>query len=194
MKNMKTAIYCILFGLMMAVLSCSAIKMAKSNIKNPDPLVMQQDNLSPVQQVQPMFVVPVSKTTPLRPDFKPFRDSLINGMKNIREAVERGNNKMDSSLYNSYLLLQGQSDAYKLLISQQNKIEALQLDTARLYRITKVTTEIKQDADFGNTTKKFFVYCLSFVAIGITIIMAMVVYSHNNLSKNIKKLIHKHAA
>jgi hypothetical protein len=193
MRNMKTALYCIVFGLMMAVLSCSAIKMGRSNISSQIPTMQKDQNLMQVPTM-PLVIIPVSKTAHERPDFKPFRDSLINGMRNIKEAVERGNKKMDSSLYNQYLLLQGQADAYKALISQSNKIEQLQLDTARLYKTARLTTEVKQDAAFGNTTKDFFFYSLIFIAGGIVVIILMILYYHNELSRNIDKLINKDAA
>lgn len=185
---MKKAIYCILFGVMSSVLSCSVIKMTRSNVQATKAPTMQRDENLITPNVPALVVLPITNQAQHnRSDFKPFRDSLINGLRFIQESVNKGNSKLDSSLANQNTILLKQNDLIGILKAQQYTISKLQFDTARLYQKSKITTEIKKDADFGNTFKAFAVNVLFSIALGISLILITNYYYYNRLTKRISK-------
>lgn len=187
---MKNAILCIIAGFIFAVASCSAIKMTKSNIK------VQKDTL-PVTVYRPSLIPAVQiieQPVRVRTGTRAFRDSLINGLITINQKVDKANKKLDSTKHAVDSILNRQTQAIQArraiaetLFEMQGTISNLRLDTARLYKNSVVSKDVKDDAIVGNTLRSFVVNVLIFIAGGIILILILIVLFHRNLSNNIKR-------
>lgn len=186
---MKNAIICILFGGFCAIVSCSAIRMGKSNIQ------VQKDSIK-LPYYRPPSVPALNFIQPIEQGHnnRPFKDSLINGLMTINRKVDITNRKLDSTSNMVDSMFKRQTDAIKTrqkivqtLFELQGTIVDLRLDTARLYKTATLSKDVKDDAVFGNTLKSFVVNVLIFIAIGIIVILILIIVFHQNLSNNIKR-------
>lgn len=189
---MKNAIYCTLFGLLCAFAACSATKLAKRNIHVQKADTANGAKQQPLQQTPPsvpsFVLLRGGYQTNRNADFRPFKDSLINGLKNIKEGIDQANSKLDTGLIRQNSYINVQQDVVTTLFSLQAKINSLEHDTTRLMKNAIISKEVKDDATFGNTYKQFSVYVLLFIAAGIIAILIMIFVVHNILSKHVQRL------
>lgn len=154
--GLRNSIACIIFGLIIALISCSAVKMAKQNIN------VQSRDTSRVPLVDAPPHVPAFVQAPIikinnsrRQDFKPFKDSLINGMLSIKAGIDNVSSKLDTGLKNQGMYMQKQIDLYGHVIELESQVKNLQLDTTKLYKklnqSSRVSSNVQQDATIGKT-------------------------------------------
>lgn len=193
---MKKAVIAILIGFACAIASCAAIKMQKANAKLQQADTGKERYMSPPAVPAMIIINPVKQnqvTTILRQNNRPFKDSVINGLISIKQAVDIANQKLDSGLSKQTEYIGNEGILQNKIDKLQSQILNLRLDTSKLYKTAIVTRDIKDDAVFGNTFKSFSVYVLVFIASGIIAILIMIFYVHRNLSHNIKRITKSHA-
>ena len=186
MKPMNKAIICIIFGFIVAMVSCSAIRMGKANIQQQKPPVILFNESPPA--IPAMVVVPVSNNIYRTDHNRPFKDSVINALKNIQESINRNEKKIDTGLMQQAKSSIDIIQVNRVLISMQDKINLLQLDTARLYKSTKATNEVKHAAIIGDTFKTYLTSVITFMAGALIILLIATYYYHRNLSRKIDRI------
>lgn len=181
---MKNALLCIGFGLIVGIGSCSAIRMTKSNIQ------VQKLDTSKIYNHWPppipAMIIQQNTIRATKPNLRPFKDSVINGLMSIKKVVDDNNMKLDSGLKRQTNYIQSQHGMIETLFEMQSIIRNLQLDTARLYKKSEISNDVKNDAEFGNTLKTLGIYTLVTLVVGVFAILITIGFVHKSLSDKLK--------
>jgi hypothetical protein len=186
MKNWKKAIACITIGLLISLISCSAVKMAKKDIQiqKQDSNLLTPDNIPSVPASLPLHQI--SSSGPImqpKPGvFSPIKDSLFNLLSEIKRSSVSNGKKLDTGLSNQGRYIRNQIAMNNRILDLQSKINGLQIDTSLLKQSIKqkalISKEVKTNAVVGNAMINYLLWvelffgCFVVATFIVTLILA----------------------